>query len=154
MVWNTFYGGSPANVVKDAQTMHEKIPPWCKITADKNKLRESNAVVFNMYYKDFPIKHGGLPEYRSPDQSWVVYTFEPPSNTPCTEKWEALQFNRTMSYRTDADFLTPYGYVTPRETPLPADWAPWKRKTKMVAWMVGHCKTINKREDLVKKLEK
>ena len=67
-------------------------------------------------------------------------------------------FNWTMTYRRDSDVFVPYGLYMP--LPQPTDPEHILRrvkalpKRKLVAWVSSHCKTVSKREEYVRQLQK
>ena len=66
-------------------------------------------------------------------------------------------FNLTSTFRSDSDFPVPYFYAQVRDSPcdhcLPNSTLRLN-KTKLMVWIVSHCKTLSKREDYMAKLSK
>lgn len=96
----------------------------------------------------------GRPEKRKTDQIYIFYNQESPSNTRKTSELNNF-YNWTMTYRSDSDIKTPYGFFIEKNTnyQLPT-LEELKNKNKMAVWMVSHCSTYNKREDIVENLQK
>ena len=109
-------------------------------------------------------------------QVYVMFLMESPLNSPNFpyKKFGGV-FNRTMTYRRDSDFESPYGWVRPIDSP---DWPPYqplnysddtpvpdipdssqlrqviRAKKKTAAWIVSNCLTHSQREDYVAELRK
>jgi len=68
---------------------------------------------------------------------------------------------KIMFSRHDSDFVSPYGYVTRLKRSLHDAYTFRKQieklvkgKKKLAAWFVSHCPVPNRRDDLVKELQK
>ena len=66
-------------------------------------------------------------------------------------------FNLTSTFRSDSDFPVPYFQTQVRDSPchhcLPNSTV-LNGKTKLMVWMVSHCKTQSKRENYMAELSK
>ena len=66
-------------------------------------------------------------------------------------------FNLTAHFRSDSDFPFQYFHTQVRDSPcdhcLPNS-SLLNGKTKLMVWMVSHCKTQSKREDYIAELSK
>lgn len=105
---------------------------------------------------------------RKSHQRYIFFTQEPPSGL---EEYDETFFpdnfyNWTMTYRLDSDIPLIYGRIRPEES-APTSFEPVtdsiqqaklksyaSGKTKLVAWMVSHCKTDGRREDFVRQLKR
>lgn len=124
-------------------------PFLCRFTAERAQVESSNVVVFNTY-----AAWDVLPEYRNPDQAWLLYAMEPPFRVPRRPDLNSLRFNWTMSYRFDADIVHRHSFkVVRRRANATRTPAPWSEKSKKVAWIASNCHTFSQREDYVRKLD-
>lgn len=80
----------------------------CKVTRDRSKLLESDAVIFHA--RDMSVTD--MPSIRLPHQRWVFYCLESPpySDFPGLQYTQNM-FNWTMTYRLDSDIIATYGTV-------------------------------------------
>ncbi|XP_001369501.3 3-galactosyl-N-acetylglucosaminide 4-alpha-L-fucosyltransferase FUT3 [Monodelphis domestica] len=112
----------------------------CQITLNRSWYDRAHAVI--IHHPDVssnPFRQ--LPtEPRPNGQRWIWFSLESPSHLKNLHAMDGL-FNLTMSYRSDSDIFTPYGWLKPREgernnslirPPFP--------KTKLVAWVVSNWK--------------
>ena len=114
-----------------------------ELTYDKQRFEESDLVVFHA--RNMPsVDHlRTLLKNRSTSQRWVYALWESPNATPNPAPLNGL-FNSTLTYRSDSDFVSPYGsYEKLSEEEkmnkiknIP-DYS--QGKTELVAWMVGNC---------------
>lgn len=121
-------------------------------------LAKFDAVLFNIH----ELWLSSLPpqSYRRPQhQRYVLLTQESPQTMKKfhPENYSDF-FNWTMSYRSDSDIQLPYGRIYAKQhilnTPDNNFYRRNLNKTKLVAWMVSHCKTPSKREGYVRELQK
>ena len=115
-----------------------------ELTYDKTRFSESDMVVFHA--RDMPsLTHlRSLLNSRPTSQRWVYALWESPNATPDTRPLNGL-FNLTWTYRTDADFWTPYGKyqkisqedMKTNEMATLKDYT--QEKTELVAWIVSNC---------------
>ena len=114
-----------------------------ELTYEKQRFEESDLVVFHAV--DMPgVDHlRTLLKKRSTSQRWVYAMWESPNLTPNLAPLNGL-FNSTWTYRSDSDFVSPYGsYEELSEEEkmnkmknIP-DYS--QGKTELVAWMVSNC---------------
>lgn len=130
----------------------------CFYTADKSQLNRSDAVLFRgRRMGEIP-----LPEYRTPDQKWIFFEFEPPYKvwmyTNLT-KFNGL-FNLTMTYTRESDIpnlhdlnrmcIHDHAKFMQLEN---VNFAAKKGKVP-VAWMASVCRTQSGRETYIRELKK
>lgn len=144
------------------ETIKETCPGLpCDFILDKSRLNQSDAIVFNVYGKDFKLdleeNADQLPPYRLPHQRWIFYSTEPPTlNQGHAKMMSNINglFNWTMTYRRDADIYAHFGKLIlnrNRTVALDRDYS--IGKTSMAVWFVSHCTTQGHREDYVKELQ-
>ncbi|XP_069123022.1 alpha-(1,3)-fucosyltransferase C-like isoform X2 [Argopecten irradians] len=137
-------------------------PPWvglnifdecdsnCYLTAEGHSYQDSEVVVFHTPYvkESHPSKRRG--------QIWVFHSLEPPWLNWCKfESWKR-EFNWTITFRRDSDFLYTYGRIQ-MQTVSELTWEReiqklrelFDKKRGEIAWMVSHCGTPSKRDDYV-----
>ena len=114
-----------------------------ELTYDKQRFEESDLVVFHA--RNMPsVDHlRTLLKNRSTSQRWVYALWESPNATPNPAPLNGL-FNSTWTYRSDSDFLSPYGSyeeLSEEEKVEKMKNIPdhSQGKTELVAWMVGNC---------------
>lgn len=78
----------------------------CEITTDRNRLLQSDAVIF--HGRDLP-KAKLMPTQRTAEQRWVFYTHESPFHSKIMPSDYNSMFNWTMTYERRADIYEPYG---------------------------------------------
>ena len=137
----------------------------CLITVN-NSLMPHNK--FDAFVIHSPTQHNPwILKDRRPDQMFVMFTTEPPIQTPNPDKFEIF-FNRTMTYRTGSTFQLKYGEIVPLETAPSTDKEaalmrqsvihsglnPAKGKTKLAIWLVSNCNARSNRQGYVKILKK
>ncbi|XP_054830439.1 alpha-(1,3)-fucosyltransferase 4 [Eublepharis macularius] len=121
----------------------------CSLSTNRSRQQEAHAVLF--HHRDL-ILHGAgqLPPARPPGQRWVWMNFESPSHSPALQGLAGL-FNWTMSYRVDSDVFVPYGYLQPRQAPVPLALP---TKTKLVAWVISNWNEEHARVRYFRQLKK
>ena len=114
-----------------------------ELTYDKHRFQESDLVVFHA--RNMPaIGHlRKLLKRRPTSQRWVYASWESPDGTPNPAPFNGL-FNLTWTYRSDSDFLSPYGSYEELSDEERIDKLKYipdysQGKTELVAWMVSHC---------------
>lgn len=120
----------------------------CHVTFDRSYMRSARAVVFHysaIRPKDLPWNH-----YRAPEQSFVWWSAENPVsvsnelNLP-PQAFEVFDgfFNKTMTYRHDADIFWGYGTQLGLMKSLPRGKevvdSIINKKTKLALWVVSNC---------------
>lgn len=98
-----------------------------------------------------------IPEKRSPHQRYVFVANESPLTIPRQRSQYLYRnfYNWTMTYRFDSDIPRRHGVVEKQKTryKLPSlDYI--RNKTKMIAWVVSNCHSKNRREKLVREIQK
>ncbi|XP_072458037.1 3-galactosyl-N-acetylglucosaminide 4-alpha-L-fucosyltransferase FUT3-like [Notamacropus eugenii] len=124
--------------------------PWtkeanCRITLNRIWYKRAHVVI--IHHRDVSSRPSmQLPsEPRPAGQRWVWFSLESPSHLNNLAAMDGL-FNLTMTYRSDSDIFTPYGWLKPREGPKNSSLArPPYPKTKLVAWVVSNWKEDSKR---------
>ncbi|GMR61436.1 hypothetical protein PMAYCL1PPCAC_31631 [Pristionchus mayeri] len=123
----------------------EECPVKCMMTNMDAHITAAEALIFTPDFID------RIPLNRPPQQLWFLQLLESPVNTPTLVEFNG-NINYTISYRWDADFVSPYG----RYMAFPKPKVVWdesmSRKTKNVVWFVSHCLTANHRLEYAKKL--
>lgn len=165
ILWTTWCGKQDYPYFKE-DVVDTACPYACLFSRQRRYLDSSSAVLF--HGKD--IQLDDMPTRRSEDQRWIFFSLEPPTATPVhvLRKLDGL-FNMTMTYRTDSDVTTRYGYAfharkkkkklktrtlkKPRSTGETGSKLQDTTKRKAIAvWMVSHCKTDSRRETYVARL--
>jgi alpha-1,3-fucosyltransferase len=130
-------------------------PRHSGLTHDRKRDHEADVVVF---YVERLKGRAKMPLVKRQGQRWVFFELESPYPTTMDTRQFGAIFNWTMTYRMDSDIPVLLGRAEKKKTPQVQtgnevfNYA--KGKTKLVAWFVSHCRTINKREDYVKELQK
>ena len=126
----------------------------CDVVYDRRRLTNSSAVVFSLGDAGIGSSPPVTPDRRNPDQAWIFFTLESPAHVPGTRfagpQWQNV-FNWSWTYRHDADIFHPYGILQSRVTLPSKNYSEiFRRKTKVVTWLVSHCNTQSMREEYVK----
>uniref|UniRef100_A0A914WZF1 Fucosyltransferase n=1 Tax=Plectus sambesii TaxID=2011161 RepID=A0A914WZF1_9BILA len=140
--WSPIYGNG---------NYQPEVPAWCKFTNDKSRINEAHAVVVHTAGSDLQVET--FPFSRPLNQTWIMFSLEPPSYWPVERAYGALNrigINRTMTYRFDSDYPSPYAFAVPGSEPK----VDMSKKTKLVAWMVSNCNSKSGREQLSSELQK
>ncbi|XP_052782237.1 alpha-(1,3)-fucosyltransferase fut-5-like [Mya arenaria] len=124
----------------------------CLMTDAVGDLRSHSAIVFTMTQRnDYspPIMHSE----RRTDQAWIFFGLESPINHKHLghrhSSWYRTM-NWSMSYRTDADIVYPYGMlVTKAGPPVQVKPSVYKQKRKWAAWIVSNCGADSWRDEFV-----
>lgn len=138
-------------------------PKTCNFTFDRNLLKVSNVVLFNArrIYQD--IFKDKLPiGARNSDQIWILHGTEPPWKIYLDLSKYQTVFNWTSFPRPDSDVRTYYGNyenIYKNETHIYKHRRKeaeddFKKRRKLIAWVVSNCHSENKREEYVKELTK
>lgn len=123
----------------------DECPVKCMMTNMDAHITSADAMIFTPDFID------RIPLNRRPSQLWFLQLSESPVNTPTLIDYNG-KINYTVSYRWDADFVTPYGHYVPFAKPKTMLGKSMSRKKKSVAWFVSHCLTSNRRMQYAKKL--
>ncbi|CAI9588514.1 unnamed protein product [Staurois parvus] len=112
----------------------------CMFTANHSFYNKAKAVVF--HHRDVCQSRKQMPQMPRPEgQYWVWFTLESPSHSPNLQFMDKL-INLTMSYRSDSDIFTPYGWLEQNEA---ADNYTIPEKSQLVAWVVSNWNPQSKR---------
>ncbi|KAG8544317.1 hypothetical protein GDO81_022701 [Engystomops pustulosus] len=112
----------------------------CFFTVDRSMYSVANAVV--IHHRDVSRSQSQLPQGpRPPNQYWIWFSLESPSNLRNLTIMDNL-INMTMSYRTDSDIFTPYGWLEKSDDKVNFTIP---QKTRLVAWTISNWKTKHKR---------
>jgi hypothetical protein len=123
----------------------------CILTSNRDELDISDSILF--HWRD--VRDDDMPEYHLIDQKWVLYNWEPPSNSPIDKLYPfGDHINWTMSYRHDSDIFVPYGKILKCNKNFIKIKYKFHLKNKSIAWIVSNCDTESKRELYVKELQK
>lgn len=172
LMW--YPGVNPFNLLQHGQTSFiESSCEYinCYVTADRKyfeDISKFDVILFSSFRMErFP----NLPTSRSPKQKYIFASIEPaplyPANHPAYDNY----FNLTWTYKLNSDIYWRYLRVYDKNGTVigPAKNVTWldkydpidehlknklKRKTKAAAWLVSHCKTIGRREEFVRNLDK
>ena len=156
LIWLPFYGKSPVQGMRESL---KQCPVKCDITDDPNAIHDVNAVLFQLYNLWAP--DVSLPKVRTPNQAWVIFNMEPPTNMWADlTKFNGL-FNWTVWYRRDATITNAYGNrysLNPTEIQeakeLYVDKDYYSTKTKGVVGRISNCKDYAQRYKIVASLQK
>ncbi|XP_018414540.1 PREDICTED: galactoside 3(4)-L-fucosyltransferase-like [Nanorana parkeri] len=111
----------------------------CFFTVNRSMYLKANAVV--VHHRDINSKDQ-LPQTPRPlNQFWIWFNMEPPEHLQKLTIMDNI-INLTMSYRSDSDIFTPYGWL---ESIDRAENYTVPSKSKLVAWIVSNWKLKQKR---------
>ena len=130
----------------------------CYFTSNRDYLNQSDAVIFHMWNLARHKEKEAMPK-RWPHQRWVLQGNESPISANFHLYYDE-EFNLTITYRNKSDIHFPHGYFTKiddstKKKPMfngTVNFA--KDKTKLVAWVISHCRTHNKRLKYIEELGK
>ena len=166
LFWTTWFNRT--GIAKHIQINFDGCPiNNCRFTEDRSKLKESDAVLFHIFFTD---KMKPLPTYRRADQRYIMMSFESP-NGPRVDRQLFRNvpphfFNWTATYRLDSELFGKsfYGWNfqqnpnTSRYSDRPGldDYYGINitSKSKTVAWFTSNCKTPINREGYIANLQK
>lgn len=110
----------------------------CKFTANRSEYQRADAVI--VHHRDVSAQpRKQLPQSPRPaGQRWVWFSLESPSHCRNMQALDGY-FNLTMSYRSDSDIFTPYGWLEPwPDAPAVVEQVNLSAKTELVAWAVSN----------------
>ena len=124
----------------------------CELTANKEELNGSDAVLFYMYYLD------SFPEHRFPWQKWIMKIHESPINEDHRDyaRYNNV-FNATWTYSSKSDINSHVylkRFVPIQESGNLTQINYGASKTRMAVWFVSKCDSKSKREAYFSKLYK
>nr|NP_001231335.1 alpha(1,3)fucosyltransferase [Cricetulus griseus]AAB64355.1 alpha(1,3)fucosyltransferase [Cricetulus griseus] len=109
----------------------------CQMTVNRSLYPQADAVIFH-HREISPNPRSLLPSQpRPPGQRWVWFSLESPSHCSRLSALDGY-FNLTMSYRSDSDIFTPYGWLEPWAEPPVQTQVNMSAKTDLVAWAVSN----------------
>ncbi|KAM4723134.1 3-galactosyl-N-acetylglucosaminide 4-alpha-L-fucosyltransferase FUT3-like [Rhinophrynus dorsalis] len=121
----------------------------CTFTDNRSLYNSSDAVI--IHHRDVCGSRNQLPQSpRPPGQYWVWFNLESPSHSSNLWLMDNL-INLTMSYRSDSDIFTPYGYLQKNTI---YDNFSIPEKSKLVAWAVSNWNPGSKRVQFYEQLKK
>ncbi|XP_055959009.1 alpha-(1,3)-fucosyltransferase C-like [Patella vulgata] len=140
-------------------------PPHIKKHDLKRWVRQCNNSCFYRNYNNSDVVifdgntlRGYPPKRAKSNQIWIFHEGESPPIT-ASHAWRhpswINQFNRTMSYRLDADIFAPYGWYEKRKSPLKKNITEiMSKKSKLAVILSGHCGVPSARVKYVNLLRK
>ncbi|XP_073515529.1 4-galactosyl-N-acetylglucosaminide 3-alpha-L-fucosyltransferase FUT6-like isoform X2 [Phyllobates terribilis] len=122
--------------------------PRCFFTDDRNWYSKANAVIF--HHRDVCSSKSQMPQIPRPEgQYWVWFNLESPSHSTNLGFMDNL-INLTMSYRSDSDIFSPYGWLQ-KKTVSQNFTIP--EKSKLVAWTISNWNPSSKRVNFYNELK-
>lgn len=116
----------------------------CQLTANRSMYPWADAVI--VHHREVSAQpRTQLPQApRPPGQRWVWFSLESPSHCRQLRALDGY-FNLTMSYRSDSDIFTPYGWLEPWSGGPTAAQLNLSAKTELVAWVVSNWRNASAR---------
>lgn len=147
----------------------------CFVTDNRsffNDVMNFDVILFNSVQVSINKRELIFPSRRSAHQKYIFMSSEPSSIYPITPHFNGF-FNYTFTYKLDSDFTWRFFVVRNKSSNMivaPRRQVNWmdindmrpvseelkvklQTKNKAAAWLVSHCPTISKREDLATKLK-
>ncbi|KAG3280637.1 alpha-(1,3)-fucosyltransferase 5-like [Ictidomys tridecemlineatus] len=109
----------------------------CQLTTNRSQYPRADAVIVHHREVSYSPRTQLPPSPRPPGQRWMWFSMESPSHCPQLQALDGL-FNLTMSYRSDSDVFTPYGWLEPWPGPPEPAGLNLSAKTELVAWVVSN----------------
>ncbi|XP_056384136.1 3-galactosyl-N-acetylglucosaminide 4-alpha-L-fucosyltransferase FUT3-like [Hyla sarda] len=114
--------------------------PRCFFTDNRSWYSNANAVIF--HHRDVCSSESQMPQTPRPEgQYWVWFNLESPSHSPNLHFMDNL-INLTMTYRSDSDIFTPYGWLQKKNV---SQNFTIPDKSKLVAWAVSNWNPSSRR---------
>ncbi|XP_020022089.2 4-galactosyl-N-acetylglucosaminide 3-alpha-L-fucosyltransferase FUT5-like [Castor canadensis] len=124
----------------------------CQLTANRSLYPQADAVIVHHREVSSWPKAQLPPNLRPPGQRWVWFSMESPSHCQQLPAMDGY-FNLTMSYRSDSDIFTPYGWLE-LGPGLPVEaQVNLSAKTELVAWVVSNWRANSARVQYFQKLQ-
>ena len=124
----------------------------CEITIDRNRIKESDIVVFHM--RD---KIGRLPKYRHPSQEWIFLLYESPKHSNEYTKYNGL-FNTSATYQLKSNYISLYSADSYMEWSYNANFNEnedfSENKFEFAAAIISNCNDKSKRLEYIKELQR
>ncbi|KAM8938892.1 LOW QUALITY PROTEIN: 4-galactosyl-N-acetylglucosaminide 3-alpha-L-fucosyltransferase FUT5-like [Pelodytes ibericus] len=145
LLWTWPFGSQfPLNQCPESAQCHD-----CFFTANRSFYDTADAVVF--HHRDVCNSKKQMPQFtQPPGQYWVWLSLESPSHSPNLDFMDNL-INITMSYRSDSDIFSPYGWLEKNDI-IQNFTIP--EKTKLAAWVVSNWNPRSKRVQFYEELKK
>lgn len=123
--------------------------PQCLLTDNRSHYDQADVVVF--HHHELMCAQQKLPLHlrRPQGQMWVWLSLEPPEVNRNLSAYNHL-FNRTMTYRRDADIFMPYGQLIPQRTN--ETFHPPEKRSCLVSWVISNFKPGHKRSKVYRQL--
>ncbi|KAM4017667.1 LOW QUALITY PROTEIN: 4-galactosyl-N-acetylglucosaminide 3-alpha-L-fucosyltransferase FUT6-like [Anomaloglossus baeobatrachus] len=122
--------------------------PRCFFTDDRSWYSKANAVIF--HHRDVCNSKSQMPQTPRPEgQYWLWFNLESPSHSPNLGFKDNL-INLTMSYRSDSDIFSPYGWLQKKNLEQNCTIP---EKSKLVAWVISNWNPSSKRVNFYNKLK-
>ncbi|XP_051028700.1 3-galactosyl-N-acetylglucosaminide 4-alpha-L-fucosyltransferase FUT3-like [Acomys russatus] len=109
----------------------------CQLTTNQSVYPQADVVIIHHREVSTHPRSQLPPQPRPPGQTWVWFSMESPSHCPSLSALDGY-FNLTMSYRSDSDIFTPYGWLEPWLEPPLQTQVNLSAKTDLVAWVVSN----------------
>ncbi|XP_063078729.1 alpha-(1,3)-fucosyltransferase 7-like [Engraulis encrasicolus] len=128
--------------------------PNCILSDDRSLFPKADFIIF--HNRELITGHQRLPLHlpRPQNQGWVWFSMESPAHNGNLRPF-AGKFNYTMSYRHDADFFTPYGWMAPHSVGrgmTVEDFIP-KNKSYLACWIVSNYAARHSRTQVYNRLK-
>ncbi|XP_063064993.1 alpha-(1,3)-fucosyltransferase 7-like [Engraulis encrasicolus] len=128
--------------------------PNCILSADRSLFSKADFIVF--HNRELINGQQRLPLHlpRPQNQGWVWFSIESPAHNGNLRPF-AGKFNYTMSYRRDADFFMPYGWLAPHNVGpgmTVHDFIP-KDKSHLACWIVSNYAAHHRRTRVYNRLK-
>ncbi|XP_063065005.1 alpha-(1,3)-fucosyltransferase 7-like [Engraulis encrasicolus] len=126
----------------------------CILSDDQSLFSKADFIVF--HNRELITGQQRLPLHlsRPQNQGWVWFSIESPAHNGNLRPF-AGKFNYTMSYRRDADFFMPYGWLAPRHVApgmTVEDLIP-KKKSHLACWIVSNYAAHHRRTRVYNRLK-
>ncbi|XP_063052148.1 alpha-(1,3)-fucosyltransferase 7-like [Engraulis encrasicolus] len=152
LIWYWAFGfnqGISPNVCKERFGI-----PNCMLSDDRSLFPKADFIIF--HNRELITGQQRLPLQlpRPPNQGWVWFSIESPPHNGNLRPFAGM-FNYTMSYRRDADFFMPYGWLAPRLVGpgmTVEDFIP-KEKSHLACWIVSNYADHHRRTQVYNRLK-
>ena len=164
LLWTQFFHGNWEDHFKyfnNSQHVEIENCKRCRFITDKILLYLSDAVIFHL----FNLKQERVPLSRSPNQLWIINSWESPEN----DNWDILKignkghikFNWSMTYHKNSDIYIPYGEVRMSHDPsrlpeirkrIESFVDDFSQRTFDAVWIASNLNPKNKRGEIIRQL--
>ncbi|XP_067657669.1 alpha-(1,3)-fucosyltransferase C-like isoform X2 [Haliotis asinina] len=155
--WTGFFGDMSWEQSDDRYFQRCKVKT-CKLTQDKDKVGEADALLFHAG-STFNFWRGiTWPTVRLPHQVWIMYNVEPPPRTPLNFQNLAGLFNWTAWYRFDSDVPVTYGGLVKYDSDMLNKYSKTSRnfsaeRPRLAGWMSSNCYDYSRRLVVINKIK-